>query len=514
VIEISRELLGAGTPISLFHESPMSDTRPMAGSTNQHRYSASGSVAWLASQSIFRQIIAFALFVVLGRLLNPVDFGTVGLCASIIMIMQSIASYGVSSAVVQKPELTDDEADVAYTINWLIAGSISLVIFLTAVLLDTFRLQNDSFPQVLLILSLSPLLSAVYEIQQARMLRLFRFDIAAKKALAAQVAGGIVAIASAFAGAGVWSLVLQQYTALVVELLIIVLVSPWRPTLRIEREFVSHLWAFGSHLMGARFLSTVDTRVIDIIIGAFVDQAAIGFYRVARSVFDVVTSVFVHPIQSVALPYFSSKQAEIRDVRVAFLEMTEAIAWLMLPPFLTLAIWAPLFITTVFGAKWAASGWILQLLTLQVTILASFFLYDPLLVAIGNTKQAFGLRCWQTGVSLVLCLAAASFGMHALVAAQVVSLYVTAPIMFVYISRAVDLKLATFLRQQFKPYFFSLVFIAVAYTSDQYFFEPQNLFGLLVALSCSYICYCIAFCLFAKDTLRRRTMALFGRRFS
>jgi hypothetical protein len=114
----------------------------------------------------------------------------------------------------------------------------------------------------------------------------------------------------------------------------------------------------------------------------------------------------------------------------------------------------------------------------------------------------------------VLCLAAASFGMHALVAAQVVSLYVTAPIMFVYISRAVDLKLAAFLRQQFKPYFFSLVFIAVAYTSDQYFFEPQNLFGLLVALSCSYICYCVAFCLFAKDTLRRRTMALFGRRFS
>jgi teichuronic acid exporter len=481
----------------------------MAASTNQHRYSASGSIAWLASQSILRQVISFAMFVVLGRLLNPVDFGTVGLCASIIMIMQSIASYGVSSAVVQKPELTDDEADVAYTINWLIAGAISLLIFLTAALLRTFRFQNDSFPHVLAILSLSPLLSAVYEIQQARMLRVFRFDIAAKKALVAQVVAGFVAIGSAFAGAGVWSLVLQQYTALVVELLIIVLASPWRPRLRIEREFVLHLWAFGSHLMGARFLSTIDTRVIDIIIGAFVDQAAIGFYRVARNVFDVVTSVFATPIQNVALPYFSSKQAEINDVRIGLLEMTEAIAWLMLPPFLTLAIWAPIFITTVFGTKWAASGWILQILTLQVIVLASFLLYDPLLVGIGNTKQAFRLRCWQTGVSLVLCLAAASFGMDALVAAQVLSLYMTAPIMFVYMSRAVDLKLAAFLRQQFKPYFFSLLFIAVAYASDRYFFEPQNVLGLLVTLSCCYICYCVAFCSFAKDSLRKRTAALF-----
>jgi PST family polysaccharide transporter len=485
----------------------------MAASTNQHRYSASGSIAWLASQSISRQLISFALFVVLGRLLNPVDFGTVGLCASIIMIMQSIASYGVSSAVVQKPELTDNEADVAYTLNWLIAGAISLVIFLTAVLLDTARVQNGSFPHVLAILSLSPLLSAVYEIQQARMLRMFRFDIFAKKALAAQVVSGIVAIGSAFAGAGVWSLVLQQYTALMVELLIIVLASSWRPRLSIEREFTLHLWAFGRHLMGARFLSTLETRVIDIIIGVFVDQAAIGFYRVARNVFDVVISVFATPIQSVALPYFSSKQAEIKDVRIGLLEMTEAIAWLILPPFLTLAIWAPIFITTVFGAKWAASGWILQILTLQVTVLASFLLYDPLLVGIGNTKQAFRLRCWQTGVSLVLCLAAASFGIDALVAAQVLSLYVTAPIMFVYISRAVDLKLATFLRQQFKPYFFGLLFIAAAYASDRYFFEPQNILGLLVTLSCSYACYCVVFCLFAKDTLRKRTMALLRRRF-
>jgi teichuronic acid exporter len=486
-------------------------SEPMVAVTNEYRYSASGSIAWVASQSLLRQLISFALFVVLGRLLNPVDFGTVGLCASIIMIMQSIASYGVASAVVQKPELTDDEADVAYTINWLIAGAISLVIFLTAVLLHAVQFQDNSLPDVLAILSLSPLLSAVYEIQHARMLRMFRFDISAKKALAAQIVSGIVAVGSAFAGAGVWSLVLQQYTALFVELGIIVLVSPWRPRLKIERKFALHLWSFGSHLMGARFLSTVDTRVIDIVIGSFVDQAAIGFYRVARSVFDAVMSVFAHPIYSVALPYFSSKQAEIEDVRTGFLEMTEAIAWLMLPPFLTLTIWAPIFITTVFGAKWAASGWILQILTLQVTVLASFSLYDPLLVGIARTRQAFRLRCWQTGVSLVLCLAAANFGMDALVAAQVLSLYVTGPITFVYISRAVDLKLATLLRQQFKPYFFSLLFIAGAYAFDRYFFEPESLVGLLAALSCSYACYCVAFCLFARDTLRKRTTALFRR---
>jgi len=483
----------------------------MVAVTNEYRYSASGSIAWLASQSLLRQFISFALFVVLGRLLNPVDFGTVGLCASIIMIMQSIASYGVASAVVQKPVLSDDEADVAYTINWLIAGAISLVIFLTAALLHTLQFQDNSLPQVLAVLSLSPLLSAMYEIQQARMLRMFRFDISAKKALAAQIVSGVVAVGSAFAGAGVWSLVLQQYTALAIELVIIVLVSPWRPKVRLERNFALHLWSFGSHLMGARFLSTVDTRVIDIIIGSFVDQAAVGFYRVARNVFDVVMSIFAIPIQSVALPYFSSKQTEIKDVRTGFLEMTEAISWLMLPPFLTLAIWAPIFIIAVFGAKWAASGWILQILTVQVAVLASFSLYDPLLVGIARTRQAFRLRCWQTGVSLVLCLAAASFGMDALVAAQVLSLYVTAPIMFVYISRAVDLKPTTFLRRQFKPYFFSLLFIAGAYALDRYFFEPQNLPGLLVALSCSYACYCVAFSLFAGDTLRKRAITLFQR---
>ena len=224
---IARYSAGACSRLSPSTNSETSE--PMVAVTNEYRYSASGSIAWLASQSLLRQFISFALFVVLGRLLNPVDFGTVGLCASIIMIMQSIASYGVASAVVQKPVLNDDEADVAYTINWLIAGAISLFIFLTAALLHTLQFQDNSLPQVLAVLSLSPLLSAVYEIQQARMLRMFRFDISAKKALAAQIVSGIVAVGSAFAGAGVWSLVLQQYTALAIELVIIVLVSPWRP---------------------------------------------------------------------------------------------------------------------------------------------------------------------------------------------------------------------------------------------------------------------------------------------
>jgi O-antigen/teichoic acid export membrane protein len=483
-------------------------TDPMTAPPKLHRHSVSGGIAWLTSQSILRQIISFGLFVVLGRLLTPVDFGTVGLCASIIMILQSIASYGVSSAVVQKSELSDDEASVAYTINWLIAGSISAAILATAIALGCFWFRGDSFPYVLGVLALSPLLSAAYEIQQARMLRLFRFDIAAKKALVAQVAGGLVAISSAFAGAGVWSLVLQQYTILAVELVVVLRASPWRPHFRLEKSFVLHLSGFGSHLMGARFLGTIETRIVDIIIGAFIDQASIGFYRVARNMFDVTTSVFATPIQSVALPYFSAKQIDVQLVKGAFLEMTEALAWLILPPFLTLAVWAPIFITTVFGAKWTASGWILQILSLQVVVYASFMLYDPLLIGIGSTKQAFRLRCWQTGISLTLCLASAHFGLVALVSAQVLSLYVAAPIMFAYIGRALDLRLETFLIRQLKPHFFALLFVAAAYGLDRCFFQQQDLPGLLAALALSYMCYGLAFLLTASDVLRARAISL------
>jgi O-antigen/teichoic acid export membrane protein len=222
---------------------------------------------------------------------------------------------------------------------------------------------------------------------------------------------------------------------------------------------------------------------------------------------DVVVSVFAMPISSVSLPLFASSQTDIERVRRVFLRMTEALCWLLVPPCLTLVFWGPVILTFVFGQKWQASGALLQIFAVQGIILGMFYLYDPLLVALGRTKEVFALRCWQTGLSYGCMLIAAPFGIQAIVAAQVVGLFLTAPIMFVYISAAIDLPLASFLKHLWKPNVFGGAFVAVVVASERSIGHDYGIVGLLGALSLSYLLYCAAFCMFGSLQLRKE---LFG----
>jgi len=86
------------------------------------------AILWIATQTVFRQIISLCLFVTLGRLLDPIDFGIVGLSLSILLIMQTFSAFGVVQAVVQKTDLTEHDADTAFTFNLIVSCCIFIIV--------------------------------------------------------------------------------------------------------------------------------------------------------------------------------------------------------------------------------------------------------------------------------------------------------------------------------------------------------------------------------------------------
>lgn len=467
---------------------------------------------WFAGQNVARQVISFALFVALGRMLSPANFGTVSLSASVIAIIQAFSSQGITQAVIQRSDLTEDEAEIAYTFNLLFCTTIAATLIGGCALFWYVAPPPlGDLPLVLAALATLLPLSAFYEMHQARLARSFDFHIIAGKALAGQVIGGLIAVMAAYAGANVWSLVAQQFVALTIEMAVIRSVSSWQPKLRLESKFIVHLWHFGAHLFGARLLSTIDARGPDLIIGMFSGQTPVGFFRVAKQMLDVVVSVFAYPVSSVSLPLFAAERGHVDRVRLHYLRLTEALCWLLTPPCLTLVLWAPQILTFVFGQNWRSSGSFLQILAFQGVVLGMFYLYDPLLVALGKTKEVFALRCWQTGLSFCCMLSGGFFGAESIVAGQVVALFLTTPIFFRYISSAAVITLNDFLAHVWKPNVCALAFVSVAKILDSFVGASFGISGLVAALAVGYFGYGVLFYLFASKQLRSEFLALAGR---
>src|SRR5216683_2326693 len=90
-----------------------------------------GGIARVSSQTIFFVLRVVALMV-LARLLDPKDFGLVGMVTAFTGVLNLFRDFGLSSATVQRVEVSQEQISTLFWINclvgvflWLLLASVS-----------------------------------------------------------------------------------------------------------------------------------------------------------------------------------------------------------------------------------------------------------------------------------------------------------------------------------------------------------------------------------------------------
>src|ERR1700739_3766131 len=65
---------------------------------------------------------------VLARLLDPKDFGLVGMVTAFTGVLNLFRDFGLSSATIQRAEVTDEQVSVLFWINALVGVALSILI--------------------------------------------------------------------------------------------------------------------------------------------------------------------------------------------------------------------------------------------------------------------------------------------------------------------------------------------------------------------------------------------------
>src|SRR5207247_859610 len=94
-------------------------------------------------------------------------------------------------------------------------------------------------------------------------------------------AGGIVAVALAALGRGVWALVWQMNTTALAILLVTGAAARWRPQLCFDPAAPANLWRFSSHFTAASVVNYWLRNLDNLLVGAYLGRAALGFYSQA-----------------------------------------------------------------------------------------------------------------------------------------------------------------------------------------------------------------------------------------
>ena len=359
-----------------------------------------------------------ALFMfILAALLGPREFGIVSLALIYISFIQMIQIQGFQSALVQRKNLAPEHMDTMFWTNAFMAGAFCALSFAFGSLWAHFN-HLPALSLYVTALSACIPLQGLTVVHTALLQRRMDFRSLSLRTNFSVLFGGLVGLLLAWAGWGVWALILQQIARDFAALILLWHFVDWRPRLKFSLTHLRDLIHFSMSNFTAQLAVFIDTQGAAILMGTFFGPVSVGLYRVAERIVTAVTAVATSSIQAVSLPEFSRNQTNPGALKASVLTCVRISAILTLPAMAGLiTISHPLM--GIVGPQWYPATNALRLLSL----LAMFFMFSmftgPLLQALGRPGYLAILEWSRTFLSFLVLLLAGWWVQHAALGSQV-----------------------------------------------------------------------------------------------
>ena len=355
------------------------------------RASAVGAARWSVVQGVGGVVLQFATLAVLARLLSPAVFGAMAIVFVVHRIASLFAQMGLSSALIQRKDLTPAARDSLYWLTLLLGVLACVIVFLAA----PFVAAAFALPELtdaIRVIALTFVISGIAAQYQALAQRELRLRRMALINLAALLATAVVAIALALLGYGLWALVAGLVAAAVVRAVAFFLTGirdHGLPSLRFVWDEARELVAFGAHRFGAMLVNAVNTYVDQFLIGLLLGPQPLGYYSVAnrlvRQPVDLVNPI----VTRVAFPWLSRAQDDDQRLESGYLRILRLVTAVNAPVMVAAAVLAPWYVPLLLGPGWTPAIPLIQILAAYSLLRSAINAGGSLILAKGRADWTF-----------------------------------------------------------------------------------------------------------------------------
>ncbi|WP_166805965.1 oligosaccharide flippase family protein [Cryobacterium sp. TMT1-3] len=394
-----------------------------------------------ASTTLVGQLIRIGVqlggIVVLGRLLDPSDYGLVASVAAIIGVGEVLRNFGLSSAAIQVRDLSRHQKDNLFWINSLIGLALMLLAVLCSPLIATLY-GDERLVLLTQVLAGTFLLNGLATQFRADLNRNFHFKALAGSEIGAQVGGLTVGVVMALNGFGYWALAGQQISQGILTLLILVSITRWFPGWYHRRAPMRHLMMFGSNLAGTQLLGYASRNTDSIVIGATLGAGPLGLYNRAFQLLLLPLNQINGPSTRVALPVLARLQDDPPKYdRFILLGQTIMLHAVTIVLAFSCAQALPI-ISIALGSNWLGSAPIFQILAIAGFFEAAAYATYWVFLSKGVTKQNLYFALCTRPLLVAFVLLGSFWGVYGVAAGYSLGVALIWPIGLWWISRVTN----------------------------------------------------------------------------
>ncbi len=355
----------------------------------------------------------------LARILEPSDFGLIGMLALFIALGNSLIDAGMTSSLIRTKNADQRDYSTVFFINLAVGILIYLLMFISSGWISDFYNQ-PVLEQIIKIYCLTFLIFPFSAVQRTRLVKKMDFKTEMKATIPSTILGGVVGLFLAFKGFGVWALVWMN---IIQNLLISIqfwFYSEWRPSLIIDWERFRYHFGFGSKLTLAGILNSVFSNVYHLVIGKFFSVDELGFYTKADSLKQIPVKNISTTLSKVTFPMFVEIQNEDEKLKIAYRRVMQQVLFWLTPVMVLSAVLAEPLFKIVLTEKWLPAVSYFQILCF-IGLMYPIHSYNLNILKIkGRSDLYLKLEIIKKSLTLIGIFIAYPFGIMALIWSQVI----------------------------------------------------------------------------------------------
>ncbi|MET3522359.1 lipopolysaccharide biosynthesis protein [Mesorhizobium abyssinicae] len=345
----------------------------------------------------------------LARLLSPHDFGLVAMVVALTGIFDAFTTAGLSSATIQKHEISFEQISALFWVNILVGILLALLCAASAYPISAF--YNE--PRLLWIaIAIAPgfLLNASGVQHAALLERNLRYVTLSAIDTGALCLGMVAGVLLALHGYGYWALIAPTLITPATNSLGFWIATGWVPGLPRRGANIRSLLHFGGIVTLNNLVVYVGYNAEKVLLGRFWGAGPLGMYTRAFQLIGIPTATINSAVGAVLFSALSRMQQDSARLRNFYLKGYSIVIAVTVPITMFSFVFAHEIITVVLGSQWTEAATIFRLLTPTILVLGIINPTYWLLISTGKQKRSLYMAFAIAPLVIVSYCIGISFG--------------------------------------------------------------------------------------------------------
>lgn len=415
---------------------------------------------WMVAGRLVTQGSRFLVSVILARLLSPEAFGVVAVAMTTVVALEILKDLGTGAALIQRTEVDQRLLSSVFYLN-IVAGLLAagLMAFGAPVIAGFFD-TPDAAP-VVQAFALVLALGGFTQVHHALLRRRMRFGGVAAVEMIAAVVNGVVSIALALLGLGVWSMVWGNLAGVVVGSVVAWVASGWAPSAQFRLADLRAIAGFSLHTAAYNVTTFALENTDKILVGRLLGTAPLGIYTLAQRTISYPLESISRVLMQVLFPAFARAQDDHEVLRKGYSRAAGAVAFVTLPVMVGVAVTAEPLVRAVLGPQWTELIPLLWFMAPAGALGALLSCVNTLYSAKGRADWMFRWGLASGAFTLTAFAVGLQWGLQGLAIAYLAVMVVQVPVGYAIVLRLIDMPLQAMART-LAPYFAMTAAMALA----------------------------------------------------